>query len=413
MVQLNRVSLNRSVRFTAIALTLSGMVFLSSCKKEDSLSNPTSNNNPSNPTDLPSPIPVNPPDLNVPSDNPMTAAKIDLGRHLFYDGRISVTKDANSRDTAGVTFSPNVGVACASCHDPAYAFTDPNHFKTSFGVNKAAGVRNAPTLTNVAFNTAFTWDGKFPTLEKHTPGPMFSPIEMGNNLSRFQNDSTANGYGSDPGTNDTMFLFKRLNGNPQGMPSGTKPYAQMFKDAYGTQEISLTRIVDAITSFERTFVSHSSPFDAYNAGSKNAISESAQRGFQLFINPAKANCIACHSGYNFTNSKFENDGNSPTNDDLGRFKITHAVADINRFKVPTLRNIALTAPYMHDGRFATLDDVLARYNEGPAGNTFITDTTKIHPLNLTSAELADLKAFLESLTDSQFTADASFSNPWK
>ncbi|MBS1902087.1 MAG: c-type cytochrome [Bacteroidetes bacterium] len=367
----------------------------------------STNNQPSNPTDLPSPIPTTAPNVVAPDDNPMTAAKIDLGRHLFYDGRISVLKSMNPRDSFGVKFSPSSGIACASCHDPQYAFTDPNHRSFSVGVENAQGVRNAPTLTNVAFNTSFTWDGKFATLEKHTPGPMFSPIEMGNNLSRFQNDSTANGYGSDPGSNDTMFLFHRLNSTPQGMPG----YSGMFKDAYGTSDITLDRMVKAITSFERTMISHSSPFDQYNSGNKTAIGDAAKRGFQLFINPAKANCIACHNGYNFSNSEFRNNGLVPSDKDLGRFKITKAVADINKFKVPTLRNIALTAPYMHDGRFATLDDVLQHYNSGGSNQTYYKDPA-VKPLGLSQQELSDLKAFLETLTDTQFTTDASFSNPW-
>ncbi|HYM20296.1 MAG TPA: cytochrome c peroxidase [Candidatus Kapabacteria bacterium] len=405
---------NRIIRSFSFVVVFVGLTLLSSCKKDDSTPPTSNNNNQNNPTDLPSPIPVHAPAIQYPADNqintsdPTNDPKVALGRLLFYDGRLSIAS-GNGSDS---NFSAMNGVSCGSCHIPGNSFTDPKHNQLSFGINHTIGVRNAPNLTNVAYNKAFTWDGKFTTLEQHVPGPMFSSIEMGNNFSRFSNDTTANGYGSSPGTNDTMFLFKRLQqpGVTQGPSHKSVNYADYFKAAFGTQEISLDRIVKAIASFERTFISTSSPFDAYNAGSANAISASAKHGFQLFINPDGANCVACHSGYNFTNGEFRNNGLIPSDQDPGRFKISKSPTDINSFKVPSLRNVALSYPYMHDGRFATLEDVLAHYNSGGSGQT--NHDSHIKPLHLSQQDISDIVEFLKTLTDVSFTSNPAFVNPW-
>ncbi len=386
----------KTIGSVVVLSLLSGMLFLSSCKSSDDASS-TTDAPPT--TNLPSPIPKTP-DVSavvIPADNPMSPAKVELGRHLFYDGRLGVP---TGKRTDGNSFSVTSSISCASCHDPSRAFADNKAFSSGF-VNQH-GTRNAPTLTNVSYNTFFTWSGKFATLEKHAPGPMFSALEMGNNFSLDEKDTTGQGYGSEPGTNDTMFLFRRLRSEPK--------YAELFTNAWGDTTFTLDRIAKSIACFERTLLSHSSTFDDYNSGNQHAISNSAKRGFQLFIDPAKANCIACHSGFNFTNNEFRNNGIAAGETDMGRSEVTKKEADNYLFKVPSLRNVALTAPYMHDGRFSTLEEVLAHYNGGAMSTGH---DAAIKPLHLGKQDISDIIEFLKTLTDHSFTSDPAFSNPWK
>ncbi len=366
---------------------------MSSCKKDDTTTvDPVvtpPNNHPMG--SIPTELPV----MFVPSDNPVTPARVELGRHLFYDENMAVPTKS---PTDGL-----VGVSCGSCHDPARGFSDKVAFSTGF--QNKVGNRNAPGLTNIAYNGFFTWDGKFKTLEAHVPGPMFSPVEMGNNFANNPRDTVPSGYQSDHGSNDTLLLFARLK------ESHKAEYTALLVNAFGDDKFTLNRIVQSIAAFERTLISTESAFDAFNKGDKNAISASAQRGFDLFRDSAKANCISCHSGYNFTDGQFHNNGLTPKDEDQGQFMVTKKPEDRFKYKVPTLRNVTLSAPYMHDGRFAKLEDVIKHYNEG--GSSATVHDKNVRKLNLGNQDVQDIIAFLGTLNDTKFTKNTAFSNPWK
>ena len=342
-------------------------------------------------------IPKSPDALVIPADNPMTAAKIELGRHLFYDKQLSV----------------DGSTACASCHQVAHGFSDI--FPTSMGMQGQHGTRNAPALANVAYNTQFTWDGRFQTLETHAPGPIFNSVEMGNNFSTTAQDTVPSGYNSGPGPNDTNFLFKRLNGRTADLNG--QSYPNLFIAAWGSSNISMDRIAKSIACFERTFISTQSTFDAYNNGDQTAYkyNPEALHGLQLFTDTKGANCVSCHSGYNFTDQQFHDNGIGINQiGDKGRANVViNDKSLVGLFKTPSLRNVALTAPYMHDGSFATLEDVLKNYNKGGNHRTTNTDA-RIKPLNLSDQDMADIIEFLKTLTDTKFTAidNTKFANPW-
>jgi len=378
------------------------MVLVSSCSKQDTNS-PSSTTTPDDP--VVTNIPKTPGSIPIPPDNPQTDAKAELGRHLFFDKTLSVDGKES----------------CAGCHQVSYGFSDI--FPTSLGMNGQRGTRNAPALANVAYNTIFTWDGRFKSLEEHAPGPIFNSVEMGNNFSTTARDTVPNGYNSGPGPNDTNFLFKRLNN--RGIDKVGKAYADLFIAAWGSSEIgpkgvSLDHIAKSIAAFERTIISTQSDFDRYNNGEYTVFTgtkegQQALRGMKLFMDANGANCISCHSGYNFTDQQFHDNGigiNSSTNDQ-GRFNISKKDADIGKFKTPSLRNIALSAPYMHDGRFASLQEVVNSYNLGGKNPTSNTDA-RVRKLNLSDQDVADIVAFLKTLTDNNLASNKSnkFSNPW-
>ncbi|MEI8135359.1 MAG: cytochrome c peroxidase [bacterium] len=418
--------------------------FLASCKQDAPVgSTPTPT------TTITSPIPKTPPQIIVPSDNkPLNLeAEIELGRHLFYDKQMSV----------------DGSTSCASCHQADRGFSDL--LQTSRGMNGQMGTRNAPGLTNVAYNTVFTWDGKFPTLEKHAPGPIFNAVEMGNNFFTSgkdtigNRDTTGGGYGSKVGTNDTLMLFARLDGNPKVLP-GTmvgatamvdvnsvrkdklgKNYYALLNAAWGPVTVTMSTdrgttftkveavaftmdiIAKSIAAFERTFISNASPFDRYNSGDETAINDNAKNGFKLFIDTARANCVSCHSGYNFTDQQFHNNGilqNSPNVDskDIGRGAITKNSADNFKYKTPTLRNVSLTGPWMHNGTFAnsgatveiSLENVVRHYNFG--GHATPGQDPRVRQLHLSDDEVRDISMFLMTLQDGSFSSNSSLSNPW-
>ncbi len=273
-----------------------------------------------------------------PAENPYSLEKVELGRVLFYDKRLSVD------DT----------VSCADCHNPKYAFTD--------GQAVATGVRGHRVYSVEQF-----WDGRAATLEEQAKGPIANPIEMAN-------------------THEAV--VEKL--------KSVKGYRPLFKQAFGSEEITIDLVAKAIATFERTIVSGNSPFDLYKAGNKKALSASAQRGLDVFFNKAK--CDQCHFGINFTDGGFYNVGVSmdKPNPDLGRFDFTKREADKGAFKTPTLREIALTAPYMHDGSLATLEDVVEFYNKGGTPNPNLDQRMK--KLNLTEQDKKDLVEFLKSLS---------------
>src|SRR5512139_434180 len=239
----------------------------------------------------------------IPDDNPMSEDRIALGKFLYFDKRLS--KDMT--------------ISCATCHIPFHGFADPH--RTSSGVAAKLGGRNSPTVINRLFSADQFWDGRAKDLESQAHGPLTNPVEMA------------------MGSHDDV--VKRV--------KAVKEYAPLFKKAFGDDKIDIERIGKAIASYERTVVAGNSPYDRYQAGDKDALSPAAVRGMQLFN--GKGNCKACHTGFNFTDETYQNIGvgmNKP-NPDLGRYEVTHNDADRGKFKTPTLRNIAQTAPYMHDG----------------------------------------------------------------
>lgn len=302
-------------------------------------------------------VPAGFPNLPVPAGNMLTEARVELGKRLFYDKQVSRTGE----------------VACASCHLAENAFSDPRQF--SIGVEGRVGGRNAPSIVNLAYNTSFFWDGGAPTLEQQVIGPIINPLEMdmtmGEVVERLAQDST---------------------------------YVNAFQDAYGTEPIpgSLTK---AVASFMRTIVSGDSRFDRYKQGDSKALDESEKRGMAIATGE-RGECFHCHVGFNFTNNDFRNDNLYAVYQDIGRAKVTELEEDVGKFKVPTLRNVALTAPYMHDGSLATLEDVVEHYSTGGILNSNSDPT--IQPLDLTADEKRDLVAFLKALTDESLVANPRF-----
>lgn len=308
------------------------------------------------------PFPGFPP-VPEPADNPTTEAKAELGRHLFFDKR----------------FSANNTVSCGSCHESQAAFSDPGE-STSVGFEGGRTTRNAPSLTNVAYNTSLFWEGGIPTLEQQAVAPIINPIEMGMNT-------------------DTLIV--KLEQEPL--------YVNLFNQAWGSSEITLERVTKSISAYERTLLSGSSPYDEWNRGDDNAIDESAKRGIALFFGE-KGDCFHCHGGFNFTDNLFHHNGLDSVTIDEGRYRITNLESDKGKFRTPTLRNIALTGPYMHDGRFFTLEEVVRHYNSG--GKRHPNKDALMRPLGLSDGDIADLVAFLESLTDEVFVQDPALQNPW-
>ena len=285
----------------------------------------------------------------IPKDNPLTKEKIELGRFLFFDKRLS----------------KNNTIACSSCHIPELAFTDGQ--PVSAGVNHQQGGRSAPTAINRAFSKAQFWDGRAATLEDQSVGPFVNPIEHA--------------------FADYREMVDKMN--------KIEGYKKRFKEVFGG-EITVDRIGKAIATFQRTLLSGNSPFDRYDSGGdEKALSASAQRGLDLFRN--KARCTKCHSGFNFTDEKFHNLGIGFDKDtvDTGRFHVTKDPKDMGAFKTPGLREISRTAPYMHDGRFPTPMDVVNFYNQGGIKNPF--QDPLIIPLELTENEKRDLVEFLRNL----------------
>ena len=392
-MSINRIpSLRLGVAFCALAF------LLTSCKQDTTGDSPASIT-PNNPTPVNTSIPKTPGAIPEPADNQSTPAKIELGRHLFFDKTLSVD---------GTT-------SCGSCHDIGAGLSDIRGLATSMGFEHQMGTRNAPALANVAYNTAFTWDGKFKTLEEHAPGPIFNSLEMGNNFTNDPRalDSVPSGYNSKPGPSDTLFLFKRLNGR-SGDLNG-KTYPDMFIAAWGTPKISMDKIAKSIAAYERTFISTQSDFDKYNNGDQTVFkyNPEALHGLKLFTDVNGANCISCHSGYNFTDQQYHDNGIGINQQgDKGRFAVSKNQSDVGKFKTPSLRNVALSAPYMHDGRFPTLEKVLSNYNTG--GVHSANQDPKIKALNLSDQDISDIIEFLHSLTDHNFVSDRAnkFDNPW-
>ncbi len=289
------------------------------------------------------------PPLTWPASNPYSPAKVELGRYLYFEKRLSADET----------------LSCASCHDPQYAFTDGAAVST--GIRKQKGNRSAPTIINRAYTLAQFWDGRAATLEDQAKGPMANPIEMGN-------------------------THEALVGRLQQIPG----YRPMFAKAFGSDEITIDRVAMAIACFERTLLSGNAPYDRYKLGNKQALTPAQVRGMSVFFDKAK--CDKCHEGANFTLNAYANIGvgSDKPDPDVGRFAVTKDPRDWGVFKTPTLREIAHTAPYMHDGSLKTLEEVVEYYNKGGIKNRNLDENIK--PLHLTDQEKSDLVAFLQSLS---------------
>ncbi|HSN03956.1 MAG TPA: cytochrome c peroxidase, partial [Nitrospira sp.] len=301
------------------------------------------------PYQLPTILGLEDPNTFVPAENPLTAKKVELGRLLFFDKRLS------KNDT----------IACVSCHLPDKGFTDGKRVST--GINGLTGGRSAPASLNRVFSKGQFWDGRADTLEDQSIGPFVNPVEHG-----FIDH------------NEMVAKMRKIAG-----------YRKLFQEVFG-REIVIEDVGKAIASFQRTILSGNSAVDKYDLeGDEKALSESARRGLELFR--GKARCTRCHSSFNFTDENFHNLGIGwDTNTvDLGRYMVTNNPEDIGAFKTPTLREIARTAPYMHDGRFKTLEEVVKFYNQGGIKNPHQDNT--IIPLELTEQEQQDLVAMLKGL----------------
>lgn len=342
--------------------------------------------------------PLGLPPVPIPADNPQTPAKVALGDKLFHDQRFSSTGQ----------------VSCATCHVREKAFTD-SPLKVSEGINKLTGTRNAPTVINSAYMQTLFWDGREPDLEGQASQPFVNPVEMG--------------------LTDHEPILKVVREDPE--------YQRMFLQAFGksADTVSIKEVTQAIAAFERTVVSGDSPFDRWYFGQdKKAMKPEAIRGFQVFMGPGR--CVSCHTVSQrhalFTDNRFHNLnvsfsriaadiselatafssakkhgsnvdvavlGNRNTSE-LGRFAVTDEWRSMGAFKTPTLRNVAKTAPYMHDGSLKTLDDVVEFYVKGGRlkDNEVVNDFQSggIRKLDLTKKQKSDLVAFLEALTSPDF-----------
>jgi cytochrome c peroxidase len=289
----------------------------------------------------------------VPDDNPLTLEAVALGERLFFDPRLSA--DGTIR--------------CASCHQPEHGFSDTA--RISRGVYGRRGERNAPPLVNRAYGRAFFWDGRATTLEVQVLHPIRDSVEMGQPIPT---------------------LIERLRSD--------RSYRPDFARSFGENPIDSQSVARALASYVRTLRSGNAPVDRWRDGDSAALSPSERRGLALFS--GQAGCISCHAGPNFTDEDFHNTGVSAraaryaTREDSGRARVTKRTQDVGAFKTPTLRDVARTGPYMHDGSLATLDDVVAFYDSGGVANPQL--DADIKPLVLTEEQRRDLVAFLFALT---------------
>jgi cytochrome c peroxidase len=314
----------------------------------------------------------------IPEDNPLTKGKVELGRKLYFDKRLSAD------DT----------VSCSTCHDPEKGFADGEI--VTIGIKGQKGVRNSPSTLNAAFYDTQFWDGRVSTLEEQAKLPLINPLEMGMS------------------SHDA--LVEKI--------SKISEYQSLFKSVFKTDKITIDHIIQAIASFERTLFSFNTPFDRFMAGEDGALSDSAKRGWALFLGTGR--CITCHE-FNpsypfFTDNMFHNVGVAMNKEgfkdlalkvansgedasdlahdkayaELGRYLVTKEPKDIGAFKTPGLRGVALTAPYLHDGSEPTLESVVEFYNKGGIPNPYLDGGMR--PLNLSEEEKKDLVELLKSLT---------------
>jgi cytochrome c peroxidase len=330
-----------------IILAIIALSLFFACKKEPSL--PPAEPLLAVPVGFPAPV--------FPEGNELRPERWALGKRLFFDPIMSSDRT----------------VSCASCHLPERAFSDLRAF--SPGVEGRPGTRNAPTLANIAYHPYFTRDGGVPTLEMQVLVPIQEHNEFDMNI---------------------LEIAERLNNDSS--------FVKASWEAYGRAPDAFV-ITRSIACFERTMLSGNSQYDQFLNGKNGALNEAEKRGKDLFFSEKLA-CSQCHNGFNFTNYAFENNGLYEDYPDPGRFRLTGKEEDLAQFKVATLRNVGVTAPYMHDGSLPTLEAVVEHYNSG--GKNHPQKSPLLKPLNLTSQEKTDLVAFLKALTDDDFLSNPKF-----
>ena len=352
-------------KYTVLGLCIITVLSCSDEKMDIYVNQPTAM-----PLDIPQIFSENILDPVIPIDNPQTAEGVALGKKLFFDPLLSGDNTQS----------------CASCHRPQNAFTDRARF--SEGIDGVRGNRNSMPLFNLAWNydEKFFWDGRVFSLEHQALEPVTNPVEMHNTWE---------------------VVIQRLEQHPE--------YPQMFSDAFGEGPITNEKATKAIAQFERTLISANSKFDNYLLG-QGELTPQELNGLNVFMDETKGDCFHCHGNPNnplWTDNIFHNNGLDATFTDLGLGEVTGDPADNGKFKSPSLRNLAFSAPFMHDGRFATLDEVINHYSEG------LQDSPTIDPLmkkvdeggvQLNAQDKADLKAFLLTLSDPSFINNPDFQN---
>ncbi len=368
-------------KYFSYLLLCSFIVFaIIACKKEGTITTMDENTeiDPNfNPTPYILEIPPFFPQVMIPQDNPLTVEGVELGRHLFWEKKLSGDNT----------------MSCGTCHVPENSFSDPNQFST--GITGEMGNRQAMACVNLAWSKDFFWDGRAPQLEDQVVGPVANPIEMNQDW-------------------DEAVLEL----------ADTDLYPPMFLAAFGNEEITKEKCGKAMASFVRTMVAGNSKVDRQRIG-LYTFTESEQRGFELFLkepdydaepeNAGGGDCFHCHvtSLLQFSDYQFHNNGLDETFSDLGLGGVTGLATDEGKFKTPTLKNIELTAPYMHDGRFATLEEVVEHYNSGTHESATLDPLMKYTEfgLMLTDQDKIDLIAFLKCMTDTEFTTNPAFQDP--
>lgn len=340
---------------TRIVLVLFFVVTVSGCRTESLV-----------PTESFPPIPAHMPAMPYPANNPITPQKVKLGHKLFFDGRLS----------------SNGMVACAACHNPASSFTDAPK-QVSEGVESQQGQRNTPSILNAGYRKALFWDGRAASLEAQAMAAFTNPEEM---------------------NADTVAVAELMH---------SAEYLDLWKGAFGDTLVTMHRVMQAIATWERTIVVGNSRYDQFVRGNTTILTPQEREGMQLFFSD-RTNCSSCHRGPDFTSDEFLNVGLFTHYFDRGRYEITRNPADEGLFKVPSLRNVAITPPYMSggdsdSGMVETLETVVKHYNGG--GKAFFTKDARIRKLNLTDNEQASLVAFLKTLTDTSYLLNPDFLHP--
>lgn len=313
-------------------------------------------------------LPSHFPEMVIPEDNPLTVQGVYLGRHLFWDTRLSGDNT----------------MACATCHLPQFSFSD-NH-PTSIGIDGEYGTRNTMVLQNIAWANDYFWDGRAKTLEEQVLLPVENPIEMHETWSHFMDEIRDD-----------------------------EKYKTMFFEAFGVVAFDSTHAAKAMAQFLRTMVSCNSKYDRIIQG-EEAFTIQEQAGFDSFNALSGGDCFHCHGGSLTTDFSYKNNGLDAVPIDTGRGLVTGDPNDYYKFKVPPLRNIEYSAPYMHDGRFATIDEVISHYSIGlePTSPNIspLMEFASQGGVQLTPQEIAELKAFLLTLSDPDFINNPDFQNPW-
>lgn len=300
-------------------------------------------------------------------NNPITKEGFELGRKMFFDPRLSA----------------DGSISCNNCHQQSRAFADTPLHPLSIGIDNQMGIRNAPPLFNLAFRNEFFWDGGVSHLDFVAINALESDIEMGETL---------------------QDVVKKLNSDEE--------YKMLFKVAFNIDSITSPRMLQAFSQYLLLMVSDHSKFDQYQRNENGVMLTSSElKGMELFNDK----CSTCHSGILFTDQSFRNNGISDTFTDIGRALISEASSDIGKFMVPSLRNVEVTGPYMHNAKFITLEEVLQHYAEGVKDSetldTVLKNENSQLGIELTESEQADIITFLKTLTDDSFLTDTKFNNP--